>query len=72
MSLNCVYHKSLPFRVVEDDVANELVASGEWFRHPHDANGIKGIKEKESKHEKPIRQQSRKRCSNGEHPPEAA
>lgn len=69
MSLCCIYHKSQPFRVEEDDVANELVASGEWFKHPNDA---KGIKQKEPKHEKPIRQQSRKRRSNGEHPPEAA
>jgi len=41
--------------VVEDDIAKEMVASGEWFHHPIDAN-----KQKELNHEKPIRQQSRK------------
>ncbi len=61
MSLNCVYHKTQSFRVVEDEIADEMVASGEWFRHPNDVN-----KQKEITHEKPIRRKSRKRIINSE------
>jgi hypothetical protein len=39
-----------------------LIESGEWFDHPNKPF----LKKEESKHEEPIRQRSRKRCSNGE------
>lgn len=58
MSLSCIYHKSQPFRVVEDEIAEELLATGEWFTHP---NCIK----EEINHEEQIRQRTRKRRSNG-------
>jgi hypothetical protein len=61
MSLACVYHASQPFRVVEDAIAEEMVASGEWFRHPNDVN-----KQKEISHEKPIQRKSRKGSVNSE------
>lgn len=66
MSLCCVYHKSRPFRVVEDELADQLVATGEWFKHPNDV-----LVKEDSKNEKQIRQQPRKRCGNGEHPSKA-
>lgn len=53
MSLSCIYHKTQPFRVVDDKLADELVAEGEWFRHPNDVN-----KQKELTDEKPIRRKS--------------
>lgn len=66
MSLACVYHKTLPFRVVEDDVREKMVATGEWFRHPNDVN-----KQKDESHEKPIRRITKQRRSNGKNAPES-
>jgi hypothetical protein len=59
MSLCCIYHKTQGMRVVEDEDRDLLVASGDWFDHPNQVN------EEVNKNEKPIRQQSIKRCSNG-------
>lgn len=59
MSLCCIYHKEFPMRVVEDDVGDQMVTTGEWFNHP---NCIK----EENYHEKQIRQQPRKRRKHGE------
>lgn len=66
MSLCCVYHKSKPFRVVEDELADELVATGEWFKHPSCT-----IKE-EINHEEPIRRRTRKGRGNGNDSPQEA
>lgn len=61
MSLTCLYTKDLSIRVVEDEEVDEMLKSGMWFKHPND------VKQKELKDEKPIRQQSRKRCSDSKH-----
>lgn len=66
MSLCCIYHKTQPFRVVEDEVANDMVATGEWFRHPNDVN-----KQKELPHEKSIRRKPKQRSSDGEDSPKS-
>ena len=65
MSLACVYHKTQPMRVVEDDVREEMVATGEWFKHPLDVHKIK----EEGNHEKQIRQRTGKRRNNGQDSP---
>jgi len=61
MPLTCLYHKTLPMRVVKDAEVEDLVATGQWFKHPND------VKEKELTHEKPIRRHRKQRRSNGEH-----
>lgn len=65
MPLACIYHKEYPMRVVTFEERDKLVALGEWFNHP-------SCKKEETNHEKPIRQQSRKRRIDGEHPSEAS
>ena len=65
MSLCCIYHKTLPMQVMEEENADKLVSSGNWFRHPNDVHKVK----KEITHEKPIRQRSGKGCSNGKDSP---
>lgn len=50
-------------QVVSDEVKAELMATGVWFDHPNKA------KEMRDYHEKQIRQQPRKRRSDGEHSP---
>lgn len=64
MSLCCVYHKTHPFRVVEDEMAQQMVATGEWFYLPTDVN-----KQKEITHEKPIRRKPRKGSEHCERTP---
>lgn len=64
MPLTCVYHKTKGMRVVPLDEQDKLMATGEWFDHPS-CNTDK----EESKHEKPIRQRTRKRRSDAEHTP---
>jgi hypothetical protein len=34
ISRNCVYHATLPARVVDLDEYNELLKTGEWFSNP--------------------------------------
>ncbi len=63
MPLACVYHKSQPMRVVTPDEREQMVATGEWFKHP-------SCKQEESKHEEPIRRKSRKGKHDSECPPE--
>jgi hypothetical protein len=65
MPLACIYDKEGKYRVVPIEQREQLVASGEWFSHP------KGYLNKEIKHEKQIRQQPRKRRSNGENSPQS-
>ncbi len=50
MSLCCVYSPTEPMRVVEDAEADELVKSGQWFKHPNDAKN--GVIENEQKSRK--------------------
>ena len=64
MPLACLYHKTLPMRVVNIEDRDALVALGEWFSHPNCEKIIEV-----THHEEPIRQQPRKRRSNGEHSP---
>lgn len=58
MSLCCIYHKTYPMQVMEEDEADKLVASGEWFRHPNDVT-------KGDNHEKHVQCSTRKRSVNG-------
>jgi len=56
--LTCVYHPIDEMRVVEDDEAEQLKASGVWFDSPLKAKEYRTkvedeIKEEESKVEKP-------------------
>ena len=66
--LACIYHKKQPFRVVSFAERDKLLATGEWFAHP---SCKQDIKEEVINHEKPIRQQPRKRSVNGEDSPKS-
>lgn len=56
MPLACIYHKTLPMRVVSLEEREKLVALGEWFKHPNCEKLIE-----EPKYEEPIRRGTRKR-----------
>lgn len=60
MPLACIFHKTLPMRVVSFAEREQLVATGEWYRHPK-------LDKEETNHEEQIRRVPRKRRSNGEH-----
>lgn len=60
MPLTCLYHKIAEIRVVKDAEVDDLVATGQWFKHPND------IKEKDTTNEKPIRRNSKQRRKHGE------
>jgi len=67
---SCLYHPNDGMRVIEaqdEDEYRRLLSTGMWFDHPNKAKEAKLIKIKEdNKDEKPIRQYTRKRRSNGE------
>jgi hypothetical protein len=56
----CVYHKSLPMRVVDAAGFEKHLASGEWFDHPNKVNEVT--------HERQIRRRKRKGIGNDELP----
>ena len=39
--VNCIYHPNYPMRVVNDDEYQRLLKTGEWFKHPTDAQKFK-------------------------------
>jgi len=53
--LCCVYHVNKEMRVVEQEEADKLVATGVWFNSPYEA------KEVREKYERQIRRDKRKR-----------
>jgi hypothetical protein len=54
--LTCIYHPIYPMRVVEDDVAEELRASGLWFDCPAKAKAYRSNIEDDIKNEVPQRE----------------
>jgi len=49
--LNCVFHPIDPMRVVEEDEAERLIASGGWFDSPAKAKEYRAKVEDEIKQE---------------------
>lgn len=49
--LHCVYHISQPFRVVEDDEKEALLATGDWFDHPNKPKENQKLKEEQKEEE---------------------
>ena len=39
--INCIYHPVYPMRVVNDEEYEELLAGGEWFKHPNEAKNVR-------------------------------
>lgn len=56
--LNCIYHPTSEFRVVEDEEYEELLATGVWFKHPNEA------KEMRATYEQRLHDEKRKGSSN--------
>jgi hypothetical protein len=53
MQLSCLYHPTLPIRVLDDEVEyNRLLNSGEWFESPKDAKEYGDSKNGERLHVK--------------------
>ncbi len=52
--LTCVYHPIDDFRVVEDDEAESLIASGVWFDSPEKARQYRAKIEEEIKEESEV------------------
>ncbi len=52
--LTCVYHPIDDFRVVEDDEADRLKASGVWFDSPAKAKAYRAKVEDEIKNESAV------------------
>lgn len=67
MSLQCIYHRNGKMEVVEGDVAERMISSGEWYDHP-----LKAKKAKENKHEEQIRQHARQRIEHSKQPSQKA
>lgn len=53
--INCIYHPVYPMRVVNDEEYEQMLASGEWFKHPNEAKQVR------NDYEKQIRRDSGKR-----------
>lgn len=51
--LTCVFHPIDDMQVVEQDVADKMIASGIWFDHPQEAKEYRNKVEDEIKAETP-------------------
>jgi len=45
--INCIYHSTLAMIVVDDDEYERLLKTGEWFKHPKDAEKAKEQKDEQ-------------------------
>lgn len=53
--INCIYHPVYPMRVVNDEEYGALLATGQWFKHPKEAE------EERLRYERQIRRDHGKR-----------
>ena len=58
--LNCIYHPVYPMRVVDDEVYKDLLASGEWFKHPNEAKQVRQDYERQIRRDEGQRVRKRK------------